>query len=231
MIISLIKVLVVLVIIGKAAKSLFPKRKIVELVLEYHARMEQSVSYYLVTLRHLFRRKRYLLQIILTHVGIVVRAVERVFNRILHCLGRGDRVAHLVGQFACAASNSHHRLVGTLPVVDVFAPPPQFLERSLTLADDRRIIEIPSAVLVGHVIGLVVLPGHCPRTVFGKVLLRLSFGLRFALLFFFLLKSFYNTVDGFVPLGLRHLGKSLQRVLQMHRLGIRYKLVEHFRPV
>ena len=210
MIICFIEILVVLVIVSKAAQVLLSKHKIVELVLENNTCMEQSVFNYLVTLSHLFRSKRYLFQVILALVWIVLCAVERVLDRILHGLGSRYGVAHLVGKFLRHAGLRHDSLVGTLPVVDILAPSPQFLERSLTLADGSRVVKIPRPVLVGHVVGRVVLRRIAGSALLGKILLGLGFSLRLAFLLFFLFQSLDYTVDGLVPLGLGHLGKSLQ---------------------
>jgi len=78
-IVSLVKLLVVLIIVGKAAQLLLAQRVVIQLVLEYHAGVEQSLFKNLVAFGHLFGRKRYLFQVILTLVRVVLRAVERVF--------------------------------------------------------------------------------------------------------------------------------------------------------
>ena len=59
----------------------------------------------------------------------------------------------------------------------------------------------------------------------------LSVGLRLLALFllFLLLQGFDDTVDGGIAVLLAHLCQCLQRVLQMHGIGVRHQFVEHLR--
>ena len=150
----------------------------------------------------------------------------------MHRLNSRDGVALLVSQLLERRSLRHDGLVYALPVVNVLTPSPQLLERSLTLAYGRRVVEVPRTLAVRHA-GLRLVLRHvvAQAALFGQILLRLGLRLGVAFFFFFLLQGLYYAVDGLVALRLGHLGEGLERVLQMHGIGVRHQLVKHFGTV
>ena len=200
----------------------------VEFVLENDPGVEQSVLYDKVAGLHLLLGERYLREVVLPFVRVVLRAVQAVVYRVLHSLRRRYRVALPVGELRHVVLR-HHRAVHALPVVNVLAPPPQFLERRLSLVHRHLVVEIPLAVL--HLLLLLRVLVHVPTVslVGSLLLLRLLLGLREPFLLLLLLQGLYHPVDGSIAVGLRHFCQRLQRVLQMHCLGERHELVEYLR--
>ena len=207
--------------------------KHVELVLENDAAVMQSVHDDEVTGLHLLFVERYLCEIILPFVRIVLRAVCYLLQRILHGSGFGQRVAHLIGKFLRTHRLRDNSLIGALPVVDVLAFAPQFLESLLTLSNSHRIIEVPCTLFcLLRRLGLLLVVGVlAPVTALFLLhaLLSLSLLLPSAFLLLFLLQLFYHAVDGCIALAFGQFGQPLQRILQMDGICEGHQLVEHFR--
>ena len=152
---------------------------------------------------------------------VVLRAVHHVFERVGSSLCRRDGVSHLVGHFGRIVVERHDSLVDTLPVVHILTPSPHLLERSLTLADGRRVVEVPFARLVSGVVGHVVGVVHVAHSALLRhLLLRVKLSLCVAFFLLFLLQSLYHAVDGLVSFFLRHLCQGLERVLQVYGVGV-----------
>ena len=146
MIVGIGKTLVVGIRRHKTCELLLCQRQIVELVLEYHSRIEQSVLDNLVACVDLLLGERYLCKIILAAVRIVLRAIRNLCKRVGNSLGMGYRVELLLRHLRFVLHRSHHRLVDTLPVVGILALAPKLLEGSLSLANSHRIVEVPQSV-------------------------------------------------------------------------------------
>ena len=150
-------------------------------------------------------------------------------------LGIPDTV-RILGTGDAGRIKVHHRTVGTSPVVNVLTPAPLLLEALLTLAHSLRVIEIPQSGLSAarnggsgdlSVRGPVAIPGFFLL----HSLLSLQLFLLAFLLLFLLDEVFYHLINNLVTLFLRHLGQSLQRVLQGNGIGIGHQFVEHFRTL
>ena len=217
--------------VGESAEMLLAERKIIEFIFEYHSRIEESILYYLVTCLHLVLGERYLRHVILTAMRIVLRTIGELFERV--SLGFNLRYGVELGfrEFLCIGK-CHHSLVHTLPVVNVFALSPLFLERSFTLAYGDGIIEIPCGV--AFIVSVLIQSQTVTSigihrqlaSVLRHCLLRVEFGLLLLLFFFLLFQCFYHTVDGGITVLFIHFGKCLQRVLQVYGIGVRHQFVE-----
>ena len=198
--------------------------------------MEEAVHDKLVALLHLFGGERYLGEVVLAAVGVVLGAVGLSLNRVGAGSLAGHRVGLLWGQGLLVARCRHHRLVYPLPVVHILALAPEFLERGLTLAHRHGVIEVPLAVALLSYSGLLgvgtAVAGHSRLTpVLALHGLGIVLLLGTALLFLFLLQGRYHAVYGSIALGLAHAGQGLQRVLQGHGLGMGHQFVQHLRPL
>ena len=167
---------------------------------------------------------------------IVLRAVGDILQRVGQRLSLHDGVALLVGevlQVVRVLSRSHHRLVDALPVVDVLALAPLFLESLLTLIDGHHVVEIPLPVfllvLLLHGEVLLCAVALCP--VFLHHLFSLGLLLLALLLLLFLDEFLDDAVDSGIAVLLVHLRQFLQRVLQMDGIGVRHQVVEHLRAI
>ena len=76
MIISLIKMLIIRIMVSKAAEHLLTEPQIVQFILEYYAGIIESVLKSFVACLHLFRCHRYLRKIIFSLVRIVLRRIH-----------------------------------------------------------------------------------------------------------------------------------------------------------
>ncbi len=233
-IVRLVHVFIVSIFVSQSSQRLFAQRQIVEFILKDNAGVEQSVHNRFVTFCDLFLRERNLCQIILPFVRVVLCTVSHILDRILHCRHISKRVAHLVGHLVNALSLCDDSFVDTLPVVHILSLSPKFLESRLTLVNSHLVIEIPECILLISIIVLriiisVIVVETRITAVFSNFLLRFSFRLSIAFRLFLLLQSLDNAVDGSVAFLFRHLGKRLQRVLQVYRLGIRYEFIKNLR--
>ena len=165
-------------------------------------------------------------------LGAVRYLSQRVLYGFLTCDGVELSLAKL--RFLLIAAEVHHRLVDALPVVHVLTLAPHLLEGRLTLAYSRGVIEIPQTVgLLIHVVLLfVVLLLHVvAAAVLLHGLLRILLCESVTLLLLLALQFGDGSVDGSVAVLLVHLGKRLQRVLQVYGVGIWHQLVEHLRAM
>ena len=87
--------LVFRIMIFESYKMLFALFQEVEFVLENHSGVIQSVLYYEVACLNLLVCERYLREVILTFVRVVLCTVQSVVYRVLQCFGRHYRVALL----------------------------------------------------------------------------------------------------------------------------------------
>ena len=227
-------VVVVGILCFQTTQRLLAERQVVEFVLEDHARVEQSVHDCLVAGFYLLFGERNLRKIILAFVRVVLCAVLDLFERVGKSLCPGNRVGLLLCELRLRvrAANGHHRLVYALPVVDVFTFSPPLLEVLLSLVHGHLVIEIPqplallrSVVLLRVVLAVGVVVACA--AVLCYCLLRVLFSLFALLLFLLLFQSFNDAVYRLVARLLVGFGKPLQRVLQMHGIGVRHQLVEH----
>ena len=229
MIVDIIHILVVGIVVGKSAQVLLAQRKVIQLVFENHTGMMQAVGYDVVALRYLLWSERNLLQIVFAFVRIVLYTVRNLDQRVLQLLGSENGIALLIGQFLDIGSRTHRSnngLIDSLPVVDVLAFAPLSLESCFTLIHRHLVIKVPKSLF------LLIAGGCCRCVIDVSAVLRLCFlglGLCLQLPFlpFFLLQCVDNAVDSLVAFLLRHGRESLQRVLQINRIGIWHQLVEY----
>ena len=236
MVVGIVHLFVRRILIGQSVELLLAEDEVVELVFEDDAAVVQSVHNDEVAGLHLFFGERNLCQVVFAFVRIVLCAVGDILQRVGQRLGLHDGVALLVGkvlQIVHALSRSHHRLVDALPVVDVLALTPLFLEGLLTLIDGQCVIEIPLPVflLVLLLHGLVLLRPVALCPVFLHHLFRFGFLLLALLFLLFLDECLDDAVDGSIAVFLVHLRQLLQRVLQMDGIGKGHQVVEHLRAI
>ena len=118
-----------------------------------------------------------------------------------------------------------------MPVVDVLALTPYFLELLAALVDGHLIVEVPESVLLPVGSGSWLRGGALVAVAHAALALQLLFGLGFLLLAFLLFllldECLDDAVDGFVARCLVHLGQQLERVLQLDGIGVGHQLVEY----
>ena len=224
-------VLIFRIAVGDASESLFAQRQVVELVLEYHSGVVQTVHYYKVACLDLFLRERNLFEIVFPFVRIVLRAVGYLLERVCQSFRPGDGVELLFGHLLRCVKR-HDGLVDTLPVVHVFPFSPYLLELRLALVHSHLVVEIPHRALVAR--SLVLPVGVAGVSGVASVLryhvLRVLLRQPVLLLLLLFLQFLYHTVNRLIALFLAHLCQCLKRVLQVYGVCVRHELVEDLRP-
>ena len=214
----------------QARQLLLTEGQVVQFVLEHHARVVESVLNDEITGCHLLLGEGNLRQIVLALVRVVLRTVIHLFQRVLNGLLASNGVEHFLRHLLARATHAgHHGLIYALPVVHVLAFSPHLLKRLLTLLHGHRVVEVPLALLLGIVLRVVgrriVAVAH--RTISLHGLLSVCLGLITLFFLFLFLQGLNDTVDGSIAVFLTHLGQCLQRVLQMHGIGIRHQFIKH----
>ena len=221
-------VLVFRIAVGDTSESLFAQWQIVEFVLEYYTGVVEAVHYYKIAGLYLFLCERYLFEIVLSFVWIVLRAVGYQFERIGYGFGLCYGVELFFGHLQLFAKG-HDGLVHALPVVHVFSLSPFLLEFGFTLIHCHLVVEVPHRIFVclsGSLLIVVVYVVHS-ASVLRYYLLRFLLSQLVLFFLFLFLQSFYHAVDGFVTLFLVHFCQCLERVLQMDSICVRHKFVEN----
>ena len=237
MIVGFVAVLILWVVVDETTQSLLAETEVVELILEDDTRMEQSVFQELVALGDLLWCERYLCQVILTLVRVVLGTVGNLLQRVGYLGGMGERITHLVGHLLGTLCRGDNGLVDALPVVHVLTFAPLALELCLALAYGQRRIEVPlSVIAIGIAVACVVLPfvivvAETIGVTSILSLVCLLFRLFVFLFLFLLLQCGNHTVDGSVAVFLAHACQLLQRVLQGYGIGVRHQFVEYLRTV
>ena len=202
------------VAVGEPSQLPLAEVEHVELVFEDDAAVVEAVHDDEVAGFYLFVGEGDLCQVVFALVGVVLRAVGDLLERVFHLGGTRQRVAHLVGELFGSHRAGNDGLVGTPPVVDVLTLSPQSLESLLALGDGRRIVEIPRSLLrllrgSGRPT-VVLLTSSATVLLFLHLLLGLSLLLAALLLFLFLDEFLDDAVDGSIALGLGGLGQPLE---------------------
>ena len=236
-VIDLVHVGVALILVGQTRQVFLAQPEVVELVLEYHAGMEEAVHNQGVALFHLLGSEGYLGEVVLALVRVVLQTVGGRCQRVLQRFLAGYGVALLVGEFVLLSHASHHGLVDALPVVHILSLAPQLLEGGLALAHGDGVVEVPLAVacrggVVGPRRGVVAVVAHIVAVhVFVLLLHGVGFLLGAPLFAFLLLECVDDAVYGGVAVFLAHAGERLERVLQLHGVGVGHQLVEYLGAV
>ena len=220
-------------------ESLDGKRYVLELILIDHGHVIEAINYDDVRSLHVLGRERDLLQIIFPLVRIVGS------DRLQALIGRSGSGIALGGSpfsafHSLGLSVGHlivHRLIESRELLLTAAPvilqrtaSPLALELGLTLRYRLRVIEIEGRVAATHgdrhgvdLCSRAVDTGSL-RLLLGQVGLFLGQGLSLLFLLDHLLD---DLVDHGQSFRLRHLGESLQTVLQVNGLDMHHQLVEH----
>ena len=232
MIKDIVHLLVCGVLVGESPQLLFAKAQIVEFVLEDDTAVMESVHDDEIGGLHLFLGERNVLQVVFAFVGIVLRTVGDLAQRVFHGCCLCQRVALLVGPLLHLRDTGHDGLVDALPVVHVLALSPLPLECLFSLIHGHGVVEVPGVVLLAAQRGCGGLRGVV-AVADGTLLLQLrlcfGFSLPVAFLLFFFLQGLNHAVDGLVAFLFGKFGQHLQRVLQMDGLGEGHQFVEHLR--
>ena len=121
------------------------EREIVELVLEYYARIVECVHYQTVAFSLLFVGEGNLRHVVFALMRVGNNAVgQSRRNRI------GNKLCSISHSLIVVIAHSHNRLVGASPVVYILALAPQLLESGLALTHSHRIVEVPLRLVAFH---------------------------------------------------------------------------------
>ena len=121
------------------------EREIVELVLEYYARIVECVHNQTVAFCLLLVGEWYLRQVVFALVRVGNSAVgQSRRNRI------GNKLCSVSHSLIVVIAHSYNGLVGAPPVVYVLALAPEFPESSLALTHSHRVVEVPLRLVAFH---------------------------------------------------------------------------------
>ena len=224
------------ILVGQAGQLLLGQTVVLQLILEDHTGIIQTIHDNQVALGFLFVGKGYLCQVVLAVVRVVGQCVGLGRKTVLALSNirvlRVFQTAQAVGNFLCAfhVQIAYNGLVRALPVVGILTLAPLLLERLFTLVHGHLVVEIPLTVGGG---GRLWGGGTCGlvTVTHGTLLLldALHLGLKgfVTFLLFFLLQCFNDAVDSCQTVFLGHVGQLLQGVLQMNGIRIRYQFVKN----